>query len=182
MNERIRKIEEILLRMSERTDKLEFENEKRAVENEKSFKKMKVENEKSFKKMKVENEKRAVEREKDMKELRDIMKKMGKRLDGMGYTEGQISEEMFSENFEMILNEGGEEIGKVLTNKISYDKNNKKVAEFDIIGVNGTKVFLGEVKTKLTKKHIDKFLEKTLPEFNNYVKTQKYRGLKKYFE
>ncbi|MDQ7010108.1 MAG: hypothetical protein Q9M94_07515, partial [Candidatus Gracilibacteria bacterium] len=107
MNERIRKIEEILLRMSERTDKLEFENEKRAVENEKSFKKMKV-----------ENEKRAVEREKDMKELRDIMKKMGKRLDGMGYTEGQISEEMFSENFEMILNEGGEEIGKVLTNKI----------------------------------------------------------------
>ncbi|MDQ7022722.1 MAG: hypothetical protein Q9M97_04230 [Candidatus Gracilibacteria bacterium] len=122
--------------------------------------------------------KRTIENEKDIKELRDVMKKMGKRLDGMGYTEGQISEEMFSENFEMILNEGGEEIGKVLTNKISYDKNNKKIAEFDIIGVNGTKVFLGEVKTKLTKKHIDKFLEKTLPEFNNYAKTQKYRGLK----
>jgi len=148
MNERINKIEEILLRMSERTDKLEIENEKRAIENDKRAvenEKRAIENEKSFEKMKFE-------REKDMKELRDIMKKMWKRLDWVWYTEWQISEEMFSENFEMILNEWWEKIGKVLTNKISYDKNNKKIAEFDIIWVNWTKVFLWEVKTKLTKK------------------------------
>ncbi|MDQ7022721.1 MAG: hypothetical protein Q9M97_04225 [Candidatus Gracilibacteria bacterium] len=37
MNERIIKIEEILLRMSDRTDKLEIENEKRTIENEKNY-------------------------------------------------------------------------------------------------------------------------------------------------
>ena len=156
MNERIKKIEEILWKFSEDVAIMKLENDKRAIE----------------------NEKRASQSEKSMQELRNVMKKMWKRLDGMWYTEWQISEEMFSENFEMILNEWWEEIGKVLSNKISYDENNKKIAEFDIIWVNGTKVFLWEVKTKLTKKHIDKFLEKTLPKFSDYVKTQKYRWLK----
>jgi hypothetical protein len=58
---------------------------------------------------------------------------------------------------------------------------NKEVAEFDLVWINGTKVFIWEIKTKLTKNHIDKFLEKTLPRFKKYALKQRYNGLKMYW-
>ncbi|MDQ7022084.1 MAG: hypothetical protein Q9M97_00880 [Candidatus Gracilibacteria bacterium] len=54
------------------------------------------------------------------------------------------------------------------------------MAEFDIIGINGTKVFLGEIKTKLGMIHIKKFIEKTLPKFKEYIKDKSYGELEVY--
>ncbi|MDQ7023370.1 MAG: hypothetical protein Q9M97_07745 [Candidatus Gracilibacteria bacterium] len=81
----------------------------------------------------------------------------------------------FPESFE----EFGEEITSFNENVIVYE-NKKPVAEFDIVGVNGTKVFVCETKTKLTKEHIDKFINKTLPNFEKYLLNRRYKGLKLY--
>ncbi|MDQ7009694.1 MAG: hypothetical protein Q9M94_05375, partial [Candidatus Gracilibacteria bacterium] len=68
---------------------------------------------------------------------------------------------------------------KVLRNR-EYRSNKKLLAEFDIIGINGTKVFLGEIKTKLGMSHIKKFIEKTLPKFKEYIKDKSYGELEVY--
>lgn len=40
--------------------------------------------------------------------------------------------------------------------------------EFDIIWVNGSKVFIWETKTKLKKEHVDKLIDKQIPTFRKY--------------
>ena len=95
----------------------------------------------------------------------------------LGVTQWDISEELISWNFQRVFEEFWEEITSFNENMIVYE-NKKPVAEFDIIWVNGTKVFVCETKTKLTKEHIDKFVNKTLPSFKKYLLNRRFKGLK----
>ncbi|MDQ7009629.1 MAG: hypothetical protein Q9M94_05050 [Candidatus Gracilibacteria bacterium] len=130
-------------------------------------------------KMRLENKEIAKENEKERKEANKSMKKLEKMFDGMGYTQGMITENLVGENFIDVFEDAGENITSINRNVVAYD-NKKQVAEFDVIGINGTKVFVGETKTKLTKNHIDKFVEKTLPKFEKYLLKKRYAGLKLY--
>ena len=51
--------------------------------------------------------------------------------------------------------------------------------EFDIIAVNGSKIFIWETKTKLTKKHIDKLVDISIPNFKKY--DIRHLGMKVYW-
>ena len=124
-----------------------------------------------------EAEKRNKEAEKRNKELDKSMKKMQSTLIWLGVTQWDISEELISWNFQRVFEEFWEEITSFNENMIVYE-NKKPVAEFDIIWVNGTKVFVCETKTKLTKEHIDKFVNKTLPSFKKYLLNRRFKGLK----
>jgi len=172
MNERIKKIEEILLRMSESDEKRKKESEKERKEREKERK----EREKERK----EREKERKEREKERKEDRKSMNDLKKMFDWMWYTQWMITEDLVWENFQDVLNETGESISSTQRN-IEVFEWKRKVAEFDIIWVNGTKVFIWETKTKLTKNHIDKFVTKTLPNFKKYLLEKRYAWLKMYW-
>ena len=127
--------------------------------------------------MSKEAEKRNKEAEKRNKELDKSMKKMQSTLIWLGVTQWDISEELISWNFQRVFEEFWEEITSFNENMIVYE-NKKPVAEFDIIWVNGTKVFVCETKTKLTKEHIDKFVNKTLPSFKKYLLNRRFKGLK----
>ncbi|MDQ7023905.1 MAG: hypothetical protein Q9M97_10580 [Candidatus Gracilibacteria bacterium] len=121
-------------------------------------------------KMRLENKEIAKENEKERKEANKSMKKLEKMFDGMGYTQGMITENLVGENFIDVFEDAGENITSINRNVVAYD-NKKQVAEFDVIGINGTKVFVGETKTKLTKNHIDKFVEKLFLNLKNiYLK------------
>ena len=101
-------------------------------------------------------------------------------FDWMWYTQWMITEDLIWENFQDVLNETWENISSIQRNIVVYEWK-KQIAEFDIIWVNWTKVFIWETKTKLTKNHIDKFVEKTLPRFKKYLLEKRYTWLKMYW-
>ncbi|MDQ7022904.1 MAG: hypothetical protein Q9M97_05225 [Candidatus Gracilibacteria bacterium] len=153
--------------MSERLDRIEKLFERMVVDNIERDKKSDERAKEAEKRSKEADErsKEADEREERRFKKRDKeLKRLEKMFDGMGYTQGMISEDLVGKNFQDVLNETGENISSTQRN-VEVFEGKKMVAEFDIIGVNGTKVFIGETKTKLTKNHIDKFVEKTLPNF-----------------
>jgi len=101
-------------------------------------------------------------------------------MDWMWLTQWDISEEIIWENFKNAFREWWEEITSTHRNVELFAKW-KKLAEFDIIWVNGTKVFVWETKTKLTEKHIDKFIDKTIPNFKKYLQKRRYPWMKLYW-
>ncbi len=133
-----------------------------------------------IKEMKEDTRKMKESMDRETKKMKEDTKELKRTLIWMWLTQGQIAEDMVSENFQEVLNETGESISSIQKN-ITVFEWKKKIAEFDIIWVNWTKVFIWETKTKLTKKHIDKFLEKTLPNFRKYLLTKRYSWLKMYW-
>ena len=94
------------------------------------------------------------EAEKEMKELRELLEETGKQLKEtekilkwMWVTQWDISEDLIFDNFGNVFKEIGEEINSLERNIKLYDKWKIKW-EFDIIWVNGSKVFIWETKTK----------------------------------
>ena len=108
------------------------------------------------------------------------MKKTDKRLDWIWYTQWAISEEIILENFIEAFNKQWEDITTIQTNIKVYNKWKRK-AEIDIIWINGTKIFIWETKTKLTKNHINKLINKTIPKFKKYLHKQRYGWLDLYW-
>ena len=105
-----------------------------------------AENATRMKEMQEESKKMKEESKRIQKETKEI-KKM---LIWMGVTQWDISENLIAENFQELFEEYWENITSLNRNVTAFDKN-KPVAEFDIIAVNGTKVFVWETKTKLTQ-------------------------------
>ena len=120
-----------------------------------------------------------------MKRTNEQMKKTDERLNKqiklqrkdhevlywMWVTQWNISENIFSENIEEILTEVWKEITRI-------DKNVKKPwkVEIDLVCLNWTEAFVVEVKTKLTQKHVDKFVNESLPRLRKYFrKYDKYK-------
>ena len=155
--------------MSDRLDRIEKLFEKMVLDNIERDKKA----DKRAKEADEKEERRFKKRDKELKRLE-------KMFDWMGYTQWMISEDLVWENFQDVLNETWESISSTNRN-IEVFEWKRKVAEFDIVWVNGTKVFVWETKTKLTKKHIDKFIDKTLPNFEKYLLKKRYSWLKMFW-
>ena len=120
-------------------------------------------------------------REKDDKKWNEMWKKADERwkktektLRWMWVTQWEISEDVIYENFEIIMKKIGKKILKTTKNLIISWK-----AEFDIVWINWTEVFVVEVKTKLRESDVDIFTDKTLPKFRKYL--PEYRDYKLYW-
>ncbi len=100
----------------------------------------------------VEMKKETAEMKKETKKMQQETKEIKKMLIWMGVTQWDISENLISENFQELFEEYWENITSLNRNVTAFD-NNKPVAEFDIIAVNGTKVFVWE--TRILKKSIE---------------------------
>ena len=102
------------------------------------------------------------------------LRKTISKLDWMWVTQWDISEDIFKENIEDILMNIWKKITTIRENvKISWK------VELDMVCVNWTEVFVVEVKTRLTTKHINKFLETSLPRFRKYC--HEYKKFKLYW-
>ena len=99
------------------------------------------------------------------------LKKTIQKLDWMWVTQWDISEDIFSENIEDILFNAWKEITSIEEN-VEYPWK----VEIDMICINGTEAFAVEVKTKLTQRHINKFIDISLPRLRKYFpKYDKYK-------
>ena len=94
------------------------------------------------------------------KELSDKMAKVHAELSDMGIVQGQIGEDLFYRNIPYLFKEQN-----LTFSDIRRNVKKKGVAEYDIVAANKDKVLVIEVKNKLEKRSVDKFLEKMLPRF-----------------
>jgi hypothetical protein len=102
-----------------------------------------------------------------MEDLKKEIKETSNMMKWMWLTQWSISEDIIADNFWNVFREIWEEINGIERNLKIYHKWREKW-EFDIIAANGTKVFIWETKTKLTKKHIDKLVDISIPHFKKY--------------
>ncbi len=115
---------------------------------------------------------------KQIKETDKQLKITDNKLRWVWLTQWAISEEIISENFKQAFKQEWEEITTIQRNIEAFKQwKNTAEAEIDIIWINGSKVFLWEVKTKLTKKHVNKFINETIPKFKKYLHKQRYGWL-----
>ena len=108
-----------------------------------------------------ESDERLGERIKEIDErLSQKMDRVSKELGEMGITQGQIAEDLFYRNVGYLF-----EKQELIFSDIRRNVKKKGIAEYDIVAVNKDKVLVIEVKNKLEKRSVDKFLEKMLPKF-----------------
>ncbi len=94
------------------------------------------------------------------KELSDKMAKVHQELSEMGIVQGQIGEDLFYRNIPYLFKEQ-----ELIFSDIRRNVKKKGIAEYDIVATNKDKVLVIEVKNKLEKRSVDKFVEKMLPKF-----------------
>ena len=112
----------------------------------------------------IQDLKRAQEEtDEQLKKTDEQLKKTWNMLIGMWVTQGEISEDLVFDNFEKLLEEKWKDLTKIYRNLELPWK-----AEFDIVWVNWDEVFVTEVKTRLSKKHIDEFVKKRIPSFRKH--------------
>jgi len=118
-------------------------------------------------------------------ELKDLVagnaiaiSKLERTMNGIWFTQWAISEELIAENFKKALRKEWEEITTIQRNVEIFKKwKDNAETEIDIIWINWTKVFIWETKTKLSKKHINKLINNTIPKFKKYLHKQRYGWL-----
>jgi len=104
------------------------------------------------------------------KETRESQEKTNKTLCWIGVTQWDISEQIIESNFKPAMKKIWKDIKKVRKNIRRWK------LEFDLLWVNSTEIFVWETKTRLTINHIDKFLEKQLPNFKEcFPEYDKYK-------
>ena len=197
MTERLDRIEKMLDKVSLGLDKLLIsqketseqmrKTDEQMKETREQMKKSRKEVDKEMKETREQMKKSRKEADKEMKEIREqiqrndwkynITKKQLRRLekimDGMWMTQWEISENLIYDNFWNVFKGIWEEINTVNRNVKLYNKWRVRW-EFDIVWINGTKIFIWETKTKLTKDHIDKLITKTIPIFRKYDKKHEW--------
>ncbi len=151
MTERLDKMERIL-------DKMILENDKRAKEADERAK---------------EADERAKEADRRSNKLDKKINKLERVMNGIWLTQWDISEEIIADNFWNVFKNIWENISTVERN-IKVYSNWRIKWEFDIIWANGKKIFIWETKTKLTKDHIDKLINVTIPNFKKYDNRHKW--------
>jgi len=123
-----------------------------------------------------------LETDKQMKDSMKETKDLKNELRWMWLTQWAISEELIAANFKKALRAEWEEITTTQRNIEVFKKwKNYPETEIDIIWINGTKIFIWETKTKLTKNHINKLINKTIPKFKKYLHKQRYGWLDLYW-
>jgi len=85
---------------------------------------------------------------------------VGKQLGDMGIVQGEIGEDLFYRNVKYLFRKRGIEFETVTRNLMK-----REIAEYDIVAEKRGEVLVIEVKNKLNKRMIDKFIDKKLPGF-----------------
>jgi chromosome segregation ATPase len=96
-------------------------------------------------------------------QLRKTIQKLdniGSQLGDLGLVQGEVAEDLFFRNLRGVFRKTKMELKKVKRNL-----KRKGEGEFDLVAENADKVLVVEVKNKLEKRMVDKFIEKKLPRF-----------------
>jgi len=102
-----------------------------------------------------------------IRELKNLMDKVERRLDevgrqlgDLGIVQGEIGEDLFYRNLKSMFRKRD-----ILFRDIKRNLKRKGRGEYDIVAINGRQVLVVEVKNKLTRRNIDRFVDKKLPIF-----------------
>jgi len=86
--------------------------------------------------------------------------RIGVLLGDLGLVQGEVAEDLFYRNLKGVFRKAKLELRKVKRNL-----KRKGEGEYDLVAVDGGRVLVVEVKNKLEKRMVDKFLEEKLPRF-----------------
>jgi Holliday junction resolvase-like predicted endonuclease len=96
---------------------------------------------------------------------------IGRQLGDLGLVQGEVAEDLFFRNLKGVFRKTNIDLKKVKRNL-----KRKGEGEFDLVAENGDKVLVVEVKNKLEKRMVDRFLEKKLPRFKElFPEYEKYQ-------
>jgi Holliday junction resolvase-like predicted endonuclease len=95
--------------------------------------------------------------QKTIKKLDEI----GRQLGDLGLVQGEVAEDLFYRNVRYLFKKERD----MIFSDVKRNLKKKGVGEYDIIAANGEAVLVIEVKNKLQKRMIDRFVEKKLPKF-----------------
>jgi len=102
--------------------------------------------------------------------------RIGKQLGDLGLVQGEVAEELFFRNLRGVFRKT-----KMDLKKVTRNLKRKGEGEFDLVAVNGGTVLVVEVKNKLDKRMVDRFLKQKLPRFKElfpeYEKHQVVGGI-----
>ncbi|MDZ7696775.1 MAG: hypothetical protein U5R49_07600 [Deltaproteobacteria bacterium] len=97
--------------------------------------------------------------------------RIGKQLGDLGLVQGEVAEDLFFRNLRGVFRKT-----KIDLKKVKRNLKRKGEGEFDLVAVNGGKVLVVEVKNKLDKRMVDKFVQKKLPRFKEiFPEYEKYQ-------
>jgi len=95
---------------------------------------------------------------------------IGRQLGDLGLVQGEVAEDLFYRNVRYLFKEERD----MIFSDVKRNLKKKGAGEYDIVAVNGDAVLVIEVKNKLQKRMVDKFVEKKLPKFKEIF--PEYRG------
>jgi hypothetical protein len=102
--------------------------------------------------------------------------RIGKQLGDLGLVQGEVAEDLFFRNLK-----GAFKKTKMDIKKVKRNLKRKGEGEYDLVAVDGGRVLVVEVKNKLDKRMVDKFLKEKLPRFKalfpEYEKYQVVGGM-----
>ncbi|MDZ7696766.1 MAG: hypothetical protein U5R49_07540 [Deltaproteobacteria bacterium] len=97
--------------------------------------------------------------------------RIGRQLGDLGLVQGEVAEDLFFRNLRGVFRKT-----KIDLKKVKRNLKRKGEGEFDLVAVNGGKVLVVEVKNKLDKRMVDKFVQKKLPRFKEiFPEYEKYQ-------
>ena len=91
-----------------------------------------------------------------IKKLDDI----GRQLGELGLVQGEVAEDLFYRNVKSVFTKR-----KMTFRNVRRNLKKKGMAEYDIVAVDGEQVLVIEVKNRLDKRMVDRFVEQKLPKF-----------------
>jgi len=107
-------------------------------------------------------------------QLRKTIQKLdniGSQLGELGLVQGEVAEDLFFRNLRGVFKKA-----RIDLKKVKRNLKRKGEGEFDLVAENGDKVLVVEVKNKLEKRMVDRFLEKKLPRFKElFPEYEKYQ-------
>ena len=95
--------------------------------------------------------------EKTIRKLDEI----GRQLGDLGLVQGEVAEDLFYRNVRYLFKEERD----MIFADVKRNLKKKGAGEYDIVAANGDAVLVIEVKNKLQKRMVDRFVDKKLPKF-----------------
>jgi hypothetical protein len=107
-------------------------------------------------------------------QLRKTIQKLdniGSQLGDLGLVQGEVAEDLFFRNLRGVFRKT-----KMDLKKVKRNLKRKGEGEFDLVAEDGDKVLVVEVKNKLDKRMVDRFVDKKLPKFKSlFPEYEKYQ-------
>ncbi len=97
-------------------------------------------------------------------QLKKTIKKLdeiGRQLGDLGLVQGEVAEDLFYRNIRYLFKEERD----MIFADVKRNLKKKGFGEYDIVAADGDAVLVIEVKNKLQKRMVDRFINKALPKF-----------------